>query len=267
MVDHDVHVHTTLSACCSDPESTPTAILALAAELGLRTVGFADHTWDSRCPGASPWYAPQGEERPASLRQTLPREAKGVRVLVGCESEYCGGLTVGIGRETARALDFVLLPTSHFHMRGFVVAAGLEDPARIGALLVERFLGALALGLADGIAHPFLPLGHLDSVDAVVSSIDDDAFGRCFGAAAEARVSIEVTLGFFPGCREGEREGFHDASYLRMLRIAKREGCVFHFASDSHRLAGIKDVLKLEPYARELGISGDDIAAWTRGVR
>lgn len=267
IIDHDVHVHTTLSACCTDPESTPANILARAALAGLRTLGFADHLWDSRSSGASGWYLPQDESRLVALRRQVPREVGGIRILVGCESEYRGGETAGIARETARELDFVLLPMSHFHMRGFVAPAGLEDPSEIGALLVERFLGVLRLGLADGIAHPFLPCGHEQIVDRVISSIDDATFARCFGAAAAAGVSIEITLGFFPGCAGGEREGFHDATFLRMLRIARREGCLYHFASDAHRLAGIGKVLDLEPYVRELGLVEADIAPWTRGGR
>lgn len=43
---HDWHVHTYLSACCHEKErQTPRAILSLAKDMGVNTIGFADHLW------------------------------------------------------------------------------------------------------------------------------------------------------------------------------------------------------------------------------
>ena len=123
LIDHDVHVHTTLSACCHDPEATPANILARAHGTELRTIGFADHLWDAVCPGASAWYAPQHVEHVQRLRQQIRTNVNGVRTLFGCESEYCGDGKVGLSRGAAAAFDFVLLPMSHLHMKDFVVPA------------------------------------------------------------------------------------------------------------------------------------------------
>lgn len=262
LIDHDVHVHTKLSACCSDATATPENILSRARECGLRTIGFADHLWDSSCPGASPWYTPQDLAHVLQIRSQLPPAADGVRVLCGCESEYGGPGRLGIGAAGKAKLDFVLLPMSHFHMRGFIVPTDLAEPADIAALLVQRFDAVVALGLADGIAHPFLPCGHSDKVDAVIGRIADDTFRGCFARAAQAGVSIEITLGFFPGCAAGEKEGFHDETFLRVLRLAKAAGCCFHFASDTHTLAGVGGVRKLAPYVEALGLTPRDIAPW-----
>ncbi len=265
LIDHDVHIHTTLSACCRDPDATPLNILVRARAEGLRTVGLADHMWGSDCPGASPWYVSQGVERIDSMRAALPCDAEGMRVLVGCESEFCGDNKVGISPATAERLDYVLLPMSHFHMRGFVAPAELTDPADVGALMVKRFMAVLGTGLADGIAHPFLPCGHYENADRIIASIDDATFAACFDAAADAGVSIEITLCFFPGCGGDETDGFHDETFLRVLAIAKQEGCTFHFASDTHSLAGVGAVRHLEPYVQELGLTSAHIAPWVHG--
>lgn len=255
LYDHDLHIHTTLSECCKDSEATPSKIIKRAAALGIGTVGFANHVWDASIPGASQWYVPQNLDHILSIRSQIPEDTQGVNVLVGCESEYCGQGRVGISREAAEQLDFVLLPMSHFHMTGFVVEKWqVANEKAVADLLVQRFLEVIELGLATGIAHPFSPLGFKDSVDAIFLHISDGAFEDCFGRAAELGVSIEIQPNMLPGSLGRETEGFHDASFLRVLSIARDMGCQFHLGSDAHKLSEIRNTMKLKPYLEQLGI-------------
>lgn len=258
IVEHDAHVHTTLSACCSDPLATPANILARAAEAGLKTIGFADHLWDSAVPGASDWYRPQDLAHVLQIRRQIPTDTHGVRVLVGCETEYCGGGKVGISPEAARQLDFVLIPFSHTHMKGFVVPESMtvDDLPR---LLVQRFREVLDLGIATGIAHPFMPLAFMEHLDAIMAQVPDGELEDCFGRAAERHISIEIQPGMFPGPGGGQKGGLHDETFLRVMGVALRCGCLFHFASDAHDLAGIGGVTKLEPYVQMLGITAENV--------
>ncbi len=265
LIDHDFHVHTTLSSCCNDPKSTPENILEAAARAGLKSLAFTDHMWDSSVPGASKWYAPQDYEHIMQIRERLPEDHRGIRVLIGCETEYCGNGKVGISRATAEKLDFVLIPMSHLHMKGFTIAETITAPEDVAALMVQRFHEVLDLGLADAIAHPFLPLGFKEQVDEIVGLISDQQFLDCFGRAAELGVGIEVTTGFFPGLSSGEREGWHDSTFLRVLSLAKQAGCRFHFASDAHTLAGIGNVQNLAPYVAEIGLTREDLSPVARG--
>jgi len=141
IVDHDAHVHTNLSRCSHDPDATPAALIARAAAAGLKTIGFADHLWDRAMPGASPWYRPQDLDHVLQTRRLLPADTQGVRVLVGCETEFCGGGKVGLSRTGAERLDFVLVPFSHFHMKGFVapdtVHAGSPRGTRTGIRSID----------------------------------------------------------------------------------------------------------------------------------
>ncbi len=255
LYNHDVHVHSNLSACCSDPLAAAEKMISRAARLGIKTVGFANHFWDETIPGASAWYEPQNLEHILAIRSQIPEDTQGVNVLVGCESEYCGEGKVGISRAVADQLDFVLLPMSHFHMTGFVVqpwqVATSQDVAN---LLVQRFNEVIALGIANGIAHPFSPLGFKDSIDEIFGCISDAAFQDCFGRAAELRVSIEIQPNMLPGSLGQEMEGFHDESFMRVLTIARDMGCMFHLGSDTHTLAGIGNTLKLKPYLDQLSI-------------
>jgi len=263
-VDHDLHVHTFLSSCCADERATPENILAMAAETGLRTVGFADHMWDRRVPGASPWYRPQSYEHICQIREQIPADTGGVRVLVGCETEYCGGGRIGISPEVAEQLDFVLVATSHTHMGDFVVPPGCDSTQDIASLLADRFSEVVELGLATGVAHPFLPVGQKEQVDEIIALISDQRFLDCFGRAAERGVSVEVTVNSFPSIGGWEWPGFHDETFLRVLTLAKQAGCVFHFASDTHTVVFVGQSLALEPFARAAGITRDDVLPLVR---
>ena len=54
-IDHDLHCHTCLSECSSDPAQSVRAILEHARRSGYTLQGVTDHLWDSAVPGASPW--------------------------------------------------------------------------------------------------------------------------------------------------------------------------------------------------------------------
>jgi len=259
LINHDVHIHTNLSSCSHDPAMDAAAVIERARRLGLTTVGFANHMWDSAVPGASDWYAPQDVDHVLSIREQVPADAGGVRILIGCETEYCGGGKFGISPAAAERLDYVLIPHSHFHMKGFTVPEDLRDPADVAAELVRRFHEVVDSGLATGVAHPFLTLGFEEGLDGILARIPDEQFLDCFARAAEAEVSIELHAGMFPGRDGDEKRGFTDETFLRIMSLAKRAGCSFHFTSDAHRLETIAEVLKLGPYAEELGLTSEDV--------
>ncbi|MBT4502622.1 MAG: hypothetical protein HOC74_33130 [Gemmatimonadetes bacterium] len=265
-VDHDIHVHTFLSSCSGDSEAVPERMLAAAAVAGVKTVGFADHLWDAAVPGASNWYRPQDFDHISQIRAQLPEDSGGVRVLVGCETEYVGNGRVGISPEVAAQLDFVLVPHSHFHMEDFVCPAEVTGSKEIAELLQKRFAEAIELEVATGIAHPFLPCVFPERTDEILGQIEDAEFGDLFGRAAELGVSIEITTGAFPSLGGGEREGMHDESFLRIYGLALEAGCLFHFASDTHSLEGVGRVCGLEPFVHQLGLTRENLHPLVRGV-
>ncbi len=57
--DNDLHIHSTLSSCSSDPAESTERILAYGVANHLKTLCLTDHFWDDAVPGASGWYAPQ----------------------------------------------------------------------------------------------------------------------------------------------------------------------------------------------------------------
>ncbi len=123
---YDVHLHNYLSNCSRDRAATAENEVYKAAELGLKTIGFANHIWDARVEGASSWYHKQTLAFSMQIKNQIPTDTKGVKVLIGAETEYCGMTqTLGMSAKGAKELDFLLIPHSHVHMVNFV----MEDPA------------------------------------------------------------------------------------------------------------------------------------------
>jgi len=258
-ISHDVHVHTNLSSCSHDPEQTPANILQKAADLGLRTVGFADHLWVSDLPGASNWYRPQDEKHVLQIRSQLPAGQHSVRVLIGCESEFTG-TACGIDAARAAYFDFVLLPCTHFHMLNFVRPAHLITASEQGALLLERLDKVLDYDFVTGIAHPFVAVNQGQVHDEMCRFLlQSDQLSRCLDKAAAKRISLEITKGYFPQLFGKVDAQFHDESVLPILEKAKRAGCLFHFASDAHDLHDFGAVLKMQPLADQLCLREQDI--------
>lgn len=259
IVTHDIHIHTNLSSCCKDPASTPENIIKAAAEKGYKLIGFADHLWDNPVYEPSNWYRPQNLEHVLKIKEQVPKDTMGVKVLVGCETEYCGNGVIGISEEAASQMDFVLVPMSHLHMKGFVLPNGEYKNIEVARLMVNYFKEVLNLNIATGIAHPFMPISFKD-VDGILKCISDEEFSECFSLAAKKRVSIEINSGVFPELNGKFEDNFHDESFIRVFKLAKRSGCKFHFASDAHTLEGFeKSKSILEKASKLIDIEEKDI--------
>ncbi|MFW6153825.1 MAG: hypothetical protein ACOC95_01255 [Planctomycetota bacterium] len=258
LIDHDLHVHTGLSACCHDPEGqTPERIAQAATAMGVGTVGLADHVWAN--PGVAPsaWYAPQTIDRIIALRQRVPAEVAGVRMLVGCEAETIAPGVFGITPDTAARVDYVHLACSHFHMTHFVAQPASARPVDVADHALTFFRSAASSGLATIIPHPFLTLGFQDVIPAMVATISDDEFGDAFGLAAAHGVGIEITVGYLsdPARRDAA---------LRLLTLAKQAGCRFTFGTDAHDPAALTRLGELAHFAEALNLTVDNILPLAR---
>ena len=256
-IDHDLHVHTYLSACCHEKgRQTPGAILALAEHMGVGTIGFADHMWVNPDLPPSDWYRPQDESQTRRLRAELSGVSTRTRVLVGCEAEMIAPGKVGLTPEAARRLDFVLLACSHFHMKGFVEQPPSRAPRDIATHMLKFFRAGVRSGVATSIAHPCLPCGYVTHYDAAVAAISDDEFLDAFGEAAEKAVALEVTVSFIPAPPES---GFSLETPVRFLSLAKQAGCRFTFGTDAHDPEAQKRLPELMRLVTAVGITGDDV--------
>ena len=256
-INHDLHNHTFLSACCHDERLTAAYTLEFAKKHGYDRVVITDHFWDEAVPGASSWYAPQGLDH---VREALPLpKDEDVQVLFGCETEYCGGNKLGIAPAHFDIFDMIVIPVNHFHMEGFVRPAACDTPELLAELLTTRMEALCTLSLPwhkIGIAHLneciFL---RGEGYFRAMQLVPEDRIRAVFRHLAAGGTGIELNASaFFPGWRADE------AATLRLFRFALEEGCKFYCASDAHTC---EDLLRVPQRMREgadvLGLTMKDL--------
>ena len=153
--------------------------------------------------------------------------------------------TVGVAPETFAKFDFVIIPTTHLHMRGFTISEeDAAQPARRAELCVERLQALLErpypfpkVGLAHATCSLLAgggggqyPLQHLDILDL----ISDETWGRLFAQVAQVGMGVELNMPLRGLRNDDERQRM-----LRPYRIARECGCTFYLGSDAHHPADL----------------------------
>ncbi len=236
-IDHDYHIHSKLSRCSDDPEQTTERILEYADVNGMKSVAITDHYWDETIPGAWTWYELQNTEH---VSQNLPLpEKEGIRFMFGCECEFPKEMIPAISKERFDTFDFIIVPTTHLHMKS-IVSPDITDTDVRAALWTGRLEALLNCELPFhkvGIAH--LTCGLIYKTDRaafcrILNTIKDDDMERLFAKAAEIGVGIEINADCM---RYDDSEA---ETVLRPYRIAKYQGCKFYLGSDAHHPAQLE---------------------------
>jgi len=258
LIDHDLHIHTTLSTCCQDPMQTPQEIIRSCERLGLRTIGFTDHVWQNPHLKPDAWYAPQGPVRFNSLNSALAQIETPLRVLRGCEADTLAPGKYSITSQFAETLDYVILAANHFHMKRTVSQPAEFTPAGVGKHMLLMFRSAVQSGFATIIPHVLIPMGWISCYDRAIAAISDTQLLDTFHLAAAAGVGIEITPSYLPP--EGSTtEKWSIETPVRVLSLAKLAGCRFVFGSDAHSIDRLEQVKLLDYFVRELDLTGNDI--------
>ena len=235
-IDHDYHIHSRLSSCSRDPEQTTERILQYARENGLSRICVTDHYWDSSVSGATPWYAPQNFDHIAQSKP-LP-QAEGIEFLFGCETDLTLDLTLGMPCSRAADFDFIIIPTTHLHMKQMIDLTGEESAEeeieKRAAAWVRRLDAVLDMPLPFGkigIAHLACPLICRTSREMYLETlrrIPEADLQHLFLKAAACGCGIELNQSDMSFAEE------EADTVLRMFRIAKACGCKFYLGSDAH---------------------------------
>ncbi len=254
MVQQDLHIHTRLSSCAK-PEAIAADYIAHAREIGLKTIAFTDHMWDSAVPGASSWYAPQDFAHILRLKKELPPSDDSLKILFGCETECDKYGTVAISEEVAAQLDILLVPNSHTHMRGFVIPAeDYDDFVRHGKFMVKHFMDIVNSPVAKyitAIPHPFCAAGGCPHKQEIIDSIPDSALAECFAAAKEKDIAMEINTSGYGNMSEEE---LASSAFVRLYTLARQAGCRFTIGSDSHAMFYMDYLPKAEIVMKAAGI-------------
>ena len=256
IIDQDLHIHSCLSRCSKDPEQTTQRILKYAKDNALRCICITDHFWDETVEGASAWYSTQNYSH---ISQSLPLpQSEDVEFLFGCETELDKNLTLGLSQKNMDRFDFIIIPTTHLHMRGFTIDenASLADRA---TAYVERLDAVLNMDIPFhkvGIAHltcPLMAREHWQDHLTVLDMISDDTFKRLFAKAAAVGVGIELNFSM-------DAYDVNDVEkVLRPYRIAKAEGCKFYLGGDAHTVNNLETVwYRFAPIVEALELEESD---------
>lgn len=264
---HDIHIHTTLSRCCSDPNATPENYLRLGQSRGMTVMGISNHFWDSDVPGSSDWYRVQNFDHISQVKYAFPYEQlnrMGIRLLFGCETEYAQGV-LGIDPAKARLFDYLLIPHTHTHMKDFVIPKSVADPDDLAAFMTRTYREVVQIRLdaPTSIAHPFIACGYSPEMQMeLVERISDADFRESFSIAAQNGVGLELnasTLHLQPG-----RQDFQGHPLTRMYLLAKECGVKFTMGSDAHS-PDSWDRIDLEPlFWQACGITKADFMDFVR---
>jgi len=230
-IDHDFHIHSQLSSCSNDPKQNIKTLLSYAKKNGMSAICVTDHFWSEDVKGASNWYEPQNL---AHISQILPLPQDDVRFMFGCETELTKNGILGISKANFDKFDFVIIPTTHFHMEGFTLSAEqLESPKTRAQAWTNRLYHVLDMDLPFhkiGFAHLTCHLIYRNDTEKLLetfSLITTDEMARIFKKAANLGVGIELNAGDMKNAAE-------HTDLFKPYIIAKECGCKFYLGSDAH---------------------------------
>jgi histidinol phosphatase-like PHP family hydrolase len=248
ILDHDLHVHTYYSPCArrkdadGRPAATPERYFERVRELGLGLLVFTDHfVEDPTTSGMAQFYKGSGPAILRDLRAELARlePPAELRVLIGCETDTLAPGVLAISRTLAEQLDFVLAPTTHYHLTGIPQprSFGAQDVADHMLMMLES---VVKLGWVDAIAHPFDERESLvGDLRRIYDALDKAHLDDILGLAAENGTALEVN----GSAINSPNRPNYPAMYLPVVQRAKELGVVFTFGSDAHSL----DMLGMSP--------------------
>ena len=265
---HDVHLHNYLSTCSGDNQSTVESYICIAKKLGLSIIGFANHTWDESVPLPRPegFYKRQSMAFQMQIKSQIPQRVEGLKVLVGAETEYCGMYDVlGMGREAALQLDFLLIPHSHVHFRNFVMPAteDVKNARATLAALLEKIDGitperavSLSKHLPENELEPFMSEKKVDYVkfvsDFMVESFRLLMHNETLKSYSDD-IPVSIAHPFQPVGSNPQREDMmaliSDNTYGELFQMAQKRG----IGLEINTISSTPQALRMFGIAKECG--------------
>lgn len=230
IINHDFHIHSTVSGCCKDPLQTPERILTYAMENGFDKICLTNHFWDEAVESEAEWSEKHGCK---CLTSVLPLpEAEGIDFLFGAELDMDYNDILGISPERLNQLDFATVATTHMHLAGNTVKEKIKSPEEAAAIWLGKIRKLLSYDLPFhkmGLAH--LTSGHIlkEKTPEVIRLLKDEELYNIFSLCSEKGIGIELNMKTIFSSEE-EKD-----IMLRPYFIAKDCGCKFYMGSDSHK--------------------------------
>ena len=247
-IKQDIHIHTYHSPCAAQ-DATPQVYIDHAKRTGLELIGFADHMWDNGKGFSIASY----ERHQTNFKRliqikddlascTIP---EGLRVLVGCESDFTADSTLGISREIASQLDFVLVAQAHTHFPEVCPSPYRDDRIACGKFALnslKRLLMHPDADLITAIPHPLAThfVGKEEGDHDILAALPSNEIREAFLLAAEQGIGVEINAAVMMfACKSSNTDptdlsAVKNLEYYRMFSLAKEAGCKFTFGTDAH---------------------------------
>ncbi len=237
VADHDFHIHSTISPCCSDENQIPENLLKYAKVNGLKKICLTNHFWDETVESVDKWHPDEYFPKVSSVLP-LPQDPD-VEFLFGIEGDMDYNFVLGINPDKYDVFDFMVISTTHLQVVGYTVKEEITDPQVAADLWFKRLYKLLEMDLPwhkVGIAH--LTTGHIYEYGhlEVIKLFPEDELYKLFTICAQKGVGIELNIKTL-GLDKDEKE-----ILLKPFRIAKECGCKFYLGSDSHSQSALKNV-------------------------
>ncbi len=229
-INHDFHIHSTVSRCCKDEKQTPERILQYAKRNNFERICLTNHFWDEKVESEAQWIDEHGYKY---LTSVLPLpQADGIDFLFGAELDMDYNGILGISDETLNELDFVTVATTHMHLAGNSVREKISSPEEAAEIWLEKIRILLSKPLPFnkmGLAH--MTTGHIlkEKTPEVIKLLRDEDLYEIFADCAKKGLGIELNTKTIFNSEE-EKE-----ILLRPYFIAKDSGCKFYLGSDAHK--------------------------------
>jgi len=128
-INHDFHIHTSLSLCAK-PSATLDNYIKQAKKFNLNKIGIANHFWDGKFPIDIDFYEIQNLLHIKRIKPEIENKKNNeLKIYFGCETEYDPKRRdVAISEEAAEQMEFILVPNSHTHM---MMPKNLYEPYKL----------------------------------------------------------------------------------------------------------------------------------------
>jgi histidinol phosphatase-like PHP family hydrolase len=272
IINHDFHLHTSLSLCASRDADFDFFINKAKAD-GLKKIAITNHLWDHGVDGyqgrGGNFYEVQNFEHIMALKPEIDRynrEGGDLKVLFGAEAEYSfENRRPALTPAVAEQLEVLLVPNSHTHL---TMPKEFYHPYEKHAeYMIDAFMDIVNSDVAryiTAIPHPFMAVCCPYDNRILIDLISDDSFKRCFSAAAEKGIALEINPNYLQKSefesytRNGTLADMYLDPAFRMLRIGKECGCKFTVGTDRHGHAGELDYFYTYLVAGILDLTEDD---------
>lgn len=268
-ITQDIHIHTHYSLCAKS-DATPQFYIDNAATRGLNLIGFSDHMWDlgnGSALGIQPNLEYILQVKNDLAKCTIPDN---LRVLVGCETDILSDSTLGISRDVAKQLDFVLVSQAHTHF--FQVCPPQYQKDRRACMrfcldAFKRLMNHPDADLITAVPHPLSThYANQNGGDSdLLEAVSDAEFKEAFLLAAEKNIGIEINAHTVKFACDSTNTDANDLNQLknlqlyRMFSLAKEVGCKFTFGSDAHDQYAVSLFWLAQAMADALDLTEDNL--------